>query len=163
MENTRELSIGAKTEQAPRAQARRMPRQKHGKSRLLRADRRQIDGRSALAISMNAYRSDLTASLGGKDNLSVQELTLVELASRDWAILQQVDAYILTVGVFSKRKKAAYALTSQRMQMADALTRRLQALGLSKRSRPVKSLNELLNASPEPTPEQCPLRRTQLT
>ena len=55
---------------------------KHRLTKLLKADCRQIDGSLPLGIAMSAYRADLISSLGGKDNLSVQECTLVEACSR---------------------------------------------------------------------------------
>lgn len=133
------------------------PRQLHGFTKALKgrykADAAQLDGRSAASIAMSAYRANLVSSLGGKDNLSVQEITIVELCSRDWQIIQQIDAYLLTVGMFSKRKKAAWPLLATGLQVADSLARKLQSLGLHRRSRPVQSLSQLLSASPEPNAE----------
>jgi len=119
--------------------------QKHGLTRLLKADCRQLDGRSSLGQAMSAYRADLISSLGGKDNLSTQELCLVDMCARDRFVLEQIDAYLLTVGLFSKRKRSAFPLTLQRNTIADGLTRRLLALGLSRRSKPTKTLAELLS------------------
>jgi len=99
---------------------------------------------------MKQYQTDLLASLGGRDTLSAQEITLVEMCGRDWLMLQSIDSYLLQAGLFNKRKRTAYPLTIQRQTIADGLTRRLLALGLKKRSRPVKSLNELLSGPPEP-------------
>lgn len=97
---------------------------------------------------MAAYRADLLASLGGADRLSTQELTLVEMCTKDWLILQSVDAYLLQAGLFNKRKRMAYPLTVQRMAIADSLTRRLQSLGLARRAKPIGNLASLL-ASPQ--------------
>lgn len=152
MENTDELSAGASMVPVSiAAQSRKTPRktrQSHGLSKQLRgrykADRSQIDGRSALGQAMAAYRSDLLASLGGVESLSAQELTLVEMCAKDWLILQSVDAYLLQAGLFNKKKRASYPLTSTRMQIADSLTRRLQALGLAKRVKPARTLSDLL-------------------
>ena len=130
-------------------------RQTHGLTGLLRGrhkpDARQIDGRSSIGLAVSQYKADLVASLGGPANLSTQELTIIEMCAKDWLILQSVDAYLLQAGLFNRKKKTAYPLTIQRMQVADSLTRRLQALGLARRSKPTQTLAELLMKRPEPT------------
>ena len=110
-----------------------------------------LDGRSALSQSIAKYRAELTASLGGSDNLSAQENTLVEMCSRDWLMLQHIDAYLFQTGIFNKKRRQAYALTVQRMQLADSLTRRLQALGLQRRAKPL-TLNDYLNGNGKAKP-----------
>ena len=110
-----------------------------------------LDGRSALSQSIAKYRAELTASLGGSDNLSAQENTLVEMCSRDWLMLQHIDAYLFQTGIFNKKRRQAYALTVQRMQLADSLTRRLQALGLQRRAKPL-TLNDYLNCNGKAKP-----------
>jgi hypothetical protein len=134
-------------------------RQLHGLSGLIKsrykADTGQLDGRSALAQAMSAYKADLVSSLGGEGNLSAQELTVVEICAKDWLILQSIDSYILQAGTFNRRKKSCYSITTQRMQIADSLIRRLQALGLARRSKPCQTLNQLLQA-PRPTSQVDP-------
>jgi len=124
---------------------------KHGLTRLLRNRMRQLDGRSALSQSIAKYRAELLSSLGGSENLSAMELTILETCSRDWILLQSIDAYILQTGAFNKKRRQAYPLTVQRMQIADSLTRRLQALGLQRRAKQV-SLSDYLNTNGKPTP-----------
>lgn len=111
---------------------------------------RQIDGRSALSQSLAKYRAELLSSLGGAENLSAMETTIVEMCAKDWLLVQTIDAYILQTGAFNKKRRQAYALTVQRMQIADSLTRRLQALGLQRRAKPVLSLSDYL-ANGKPT------------
>lgn len=161
MENHDVVSVATKNLPGSKATARRQkPRrsyQSHGFTPQLRArykaDRGQIDGRSALGQAMAQYKANLVSDLGGQGSLSTQELTLVEMCAKDWLILQSIDAYLLQVGVFNKRKKSAHALTGQRMQIADSLTRRLQSLGLQRRAKPTQSLGDLLSqASSEPQP-----------
>ena len=126
----------------------------HGFTSLLRgrskADARQIDGRSSLGQAMAQYKANLISDLGGQENLSTQELTIVEMVSKDWLILQSIDAYLLQAGLFSRRRKSAYALTIQRGQIADSLTRRLQAVGLKRRAKPVGNLADLLRRPNQP-------------
>ena len=68
----------------------------------------------------------------------------MELIVKDQFILSQVDGYLGQVGYFNRRKKSAHPLTVQRMTIVDGLKRSLLALGLHRRSKPVKSLAELL-------------------
>ena len=88
------------TRQKPAASSKkpRQKRQSHGFSRQLRsrytADRSHLDGRSVAAQAMASYSAELVASLGGADNLSAQELTLIEIAAKDWLLLQSIDAYL---------------------------------------------------------------------
>jgi len=96
--------------------------------------------------------------LGRSDNLSTQELTIIELITKDWLILQSIDSYLLQAGLFNKRKKSAYSLTIQRGTIADGLTRRLLASGLNRRSKPVQSLAQLL-ANTSQTEQNWPVRR----
>jgi hypothetical protein len=96
---------------------------------------------------MADYKADLVASLGGLENLSSQELTLVEMCAKDWLLLQDIDAYLLQVGSYNRKKRQAYPLLASRCQIADSLTRKLQALGLSRRSKPINSLAALLSGS----------------
>lgn len=138
-------------------------RQYHGFTGLIRgrytADARRLDGRSALAQAVAECRADLLSSLGGPENLSAQEIRLVEMCAKDAIILEQVDTYLFQNGLINRRKRTAYPLTLQRMQIADSLTRRLQALGLSRRAKPVRSLSDILNGVDEPTPEAEPTDR----
>ena len=128
--------------------------QSHGFSGLLRNRSKEIDGRSSLGQALAQYRADLLRSLGGSENLSTQELSLVELCGRDWIILQQIDNYLLTVGCFNRKKRQAYPLLASRSTISDSLTRKLQALGLSRRAKPVQSLAALLNGSTNTQPEE---------
>lgn len=140
------------------AQPSKKPRQKrqmHGFTRQIRgrytADAGQLDARSTAFKAITSYRSELVASLGGADNLSAQELTLVEMCAKDWFLLQSIDAFLLQHGAYNKRKRAAYALTIQRCQVSDSLTRKLQLLKLERRSKPLNTLSALLSAPCEPT------------
>lgn len=79
----------------------------------------------------------------------------MEMCAEDWLLVQSIDAYILQAGAFNKKRRQAYALTVQRMQIADGLTRRLQALGLQRRSKLVRSLSDYLSTNGKrksPTP-----------
>jgi hypothetical protein len=157
MNNTEESCDGAILSDSPTAPATcrtpSKPRQRHGLTGLIRGRSRavapKLDARSLESRAVAAYRADLFSSLGGRDMLSAQEITLVEMCSRDWFILQSIDSYLLQAGLFHRKKKTAYPLTIQRQTIADGLTRRLLALGLNRRSKPVNTLAELLSNTPQ--------------
>jgi hypothetical protein len=125
----------------PKTHGTRRSYQEHGLTSLIRARYKanagKLDGRYWADRALNQYRADLVSSLGGADNLSIQEMTIIELCAKDKLIVDSIDAYLLTVGLFSKRKKSAFPLLIQRQTIADGLTRRLLALGLTRRSKPV--------------------------
>ena len=100
---------------------------------------------------MAQHRGDLIASLGGRDGLSEQELPIVELVSKDLLLLESIDAYLFTVGVFNKKRKQAYPLLASRMQVSDSIVRKLQALGLQRRAAHRQSLQDILAGLPEST------------
>ena len=108
----------------------------------------KLDGRSGAMIAMNAYKADLLASLGGPELLSQQELTIVDLIVRDQFILGQVDAYIMQHGLINKRKRSLVPVAVQRSTIAEGLLRKLQALGLNRRSKPINTLASLLQTTP---------------
>ena len=129
-------------------------RQKHGLSSLLKAERRRIDGRSALGQAISTYQATLIDSLGGREALSAQDLCLVETISRDWIILQQVDIYIMEHGMINKRKRALWPVAVQRVALSNSLTSKLLALGLKRRPKPTKTLAQLLAEPSKPLPDR---------
>lgn len=85
------------------------------------------------------------ADLGGEDRLSTQELALVDLAVRDRLLLESVDAWLFEQPrLVNARRKAVYPAVVERQKLAEGFTRRLQALGFQRRSRPTPSLQEYL-------------------
>src|SRR5689334_15753626 len=70
---------------------------KHGHHALKRAvsalRSRAIDRRTALGRALAAWRSELLADLGGVDNVSTQELALVEQAVRTRLLLDSIDGW----------------------------------------------------------------------
>jgi hypothetical protein len=135
----------------------RRSNQEHGLSSTIRGrykvDIGQMDKRSARYQALAAYKADLISDLGGKDSLSTAELTLIDLCAEDWLLLQEIDVFLLSVGSFHRKKRAAYALTMQRCTITESLTRMLQAIGLKRRAKPAQTLVELLKMPHAPMTE----------
>lgn len=122
-------------------------RQKHGLNGLMsRVSSRglaAIDQRSAGARALLEWKRELVNDLGGEENLSAQQLTMVELACRARLYLDHVDAWLMAQhSLINKRRRATLPIVAQRMQLSDSLTRLLVALGLQRQPKPIKSLHE---------------------
>jgi hypothetical protein len=95
-----------------------------------------IDKRTLPARSLLQWRQDLTADLGGEDNLSAQQKAIVETAVRTRLFLEHVDAYLLALPTLvNHRKRALLPIVRERIQLADALNRYLGQLGLERKAR----------------------------
>jgi hypothetical protein len=102
-----------------------------------------IDGRSALGRALREYRADLVRDLGGKQNLSTAELLLVDLAVRDRLFLESLDAALAERPLVNRKRGSVAPALEARFRMADSATRRLQALGLKRRTRR-KTVQEII-------------------
>jgi hypothetical protein len=123
--------------------------QRHGLTQLKAAVKglggRAIDRRTVLGKALGKWRSDLISDRGGKDNLSVQQITLVDLAVKSKLMLDSIDAWILVQpSLVNSRKKSLYPVVLQRQTLADALARYLAQLGLERKVKTL-TLAELLN------------------
>jgi hypothetical protein len=121
----------------------------HGLTALKRTVRihgsRAIDGRTTLAKTLGAWRAQLIADLGGHDSLSIQETALVDLTVRTKLLLDSVDEWLLRQhSLVNMRKRALLPVVRERTQLADALARYLAMLGLTRRPKPVPSLEDYL-------------------
>jgi hypothetical protein len=81
--------------------------------------------------------------LGGEENLSAAELHLVDLAVRDRLFLDSLDAGLAERPLLNRKKGSVAPALEARFRMADSATRRLQALGLKRRTRR-KTFNEIV-------------------
>ena len=124
------------------AGANRSPRRIYTKSGLYRLKAavselgsRAVDRRTTVGRALAAWRRDLIADLGGTQDLSTQRQALVDLVVREKLLLDSIDAYLLELGggIINRRRRALAPVVRERSQLADSLTRRLQALGLDRR------------------------------
>lgn len=106
---------------------------------------RAIDGRSKLAYALKAWRKELIADLGGEENISVQQRTIVECASTTKLMIGSIDAWIVAQPSLLTRERKLMPVILQRQTLVDSLTRMLTQLGLERRHR-VKTLQDILSA-----------------
>jgi hypothetical protein len=104
-----------------------------------------IDGRSALGRTLREYRADLVRGLGGAANLSAAELHLVDLAVRDRLFLDSLDVALAECPPMNRKRGSVAPALEARFRMADSATKRLQALGLKRRTRE-KTFDEIASS-----------------
>jgi phytoene/squalene synthetase len=106
-----------------------------------------IDRRTAAARELLQWRAQLLTDLGGEDSISAQRRALVETAARTKAIIDHVDAFLLSLGsLVNKRKRSLYPVVAQRQSLCDSLSRLLGQLGLERIAKRVPSLQEYIAA-----------------
>lgn len=104
-----------------------------------------IDGRSALGRALADWKSEVIADLGGFDNLSAQQLALLEVLTRTKVLLDGVDNYILSQrSLVNKRRKSVHPVVVQRTALAESFVKHLTALGLERRAPQVRDLKTYL-------------------
>jgi hypothetical protein len=76
----------------------------------------------------------LIQDLGGLDAVSTQEKAVVELAVKTKLILDSIDAWLLSQpSLVNARRRTLLPVVVQRQQLADALARYMNMLGLKRR------------------------------
>ena len=92
-------------------------------------------------------RASLTADLGGREACSTAQLALVDLAIRQWLLLDSVDGYLLTLpSLVDRRHRRVWQVVLDRNMLAANLERTLARLGLERKARPVPTLEEYMRA-----------------
>jgi hypothetical protein len=103
---------------------------------------KRIDGRSAVAVAVRTWKADIRRDLGG--DLTRAQEALLEAAAQGWVILSSLDDYIGRQPSLVTRKRQVLPVVMQRMQVAEALARHLERLGLGRRAQEVADLGKYL-------------------
>ena len=119
--------------------------EKHGLFSMKRALRelrdRALDGRTSVAKALAEWKAELIDDLGGRQAISTQQTAIIDLAVKTKLMLDSVDAWLLTrSSIVDKRRRALLPIVRERQQLADAIARDLQVLGLERRSKPAIDL-----------------------
>jgi hypothetical protein len=105
------------------------------KSRLFLRGLAVLDKRTATARLYVTTRQALLDHLGGPEAVSETQAQVVELLVRGLLYIGHVDAVLLERRtLLNKKKTKLLPLVSERMRMAEGLTRQLQILGLERRT-----------------------------
>ena len=132
---------------AEKAERRRTYR--HGLSTMKRAidklGARAIPGNTKVGYALRAWRKELIGDLGGDENVSLAQRTIVECASTTKLMISSLDAWILNQPSLMTRERKLMPVIIQRQQLVDSLTRMLSQLGLERRHK-VKTLQDILSA-----------------
>ena len=98
---------------------------------------RRLDGRSAIAVAVRQWKSEVRADLGG--DLSRAQETILELAAQAWVQVSSLDDWLARQPSLLTKKRTVLPVVMQRQQIADSLARHLE-----RRAKPVQSLQEYL-------------------
>jgi hypothetical protein len=123
--------------------------QKHGFTTLKRAVKnlgsRVIDRRTSLGKALTQWRGEIVRDLGGDEAVSAQERAVLDLAVKTKLLLDSVDAWLLTQqSLINARKRCLHPIVLQRLQLADALARYMNQLGMKRRAKEVTDLKSYL-------------------
>jgi hypothetical protein len=125
--------------------------EKHGlcmlKKGLKRLGNRAIDQRTRAGKTLTEWQAEIISDLGGTEELSAQQLAILNLVTKTKWLLESVDAWLVQQpSLVNHRKRCLFPIVLQRQQLADALARYLQILGLERKAKRVPSLIEYLEA-----------------
>ena len=114
--------------------------QKHGLTPAKQAIRewgsRAIDNRTRSGRALKAWREQLIDDLGGIEQVSAQQLTILELAARTKILLDGIDAWLFEQpSLINKRDRRLFAVVKERQTLADSLARYMGQLGLERRGK----------------------------
>jgi hypothetical protein len=91
------------------------------------------------------WKSALIADLGGKNQISAQQLALVEIATRTRLYIDHLDAFLMSQGsLVNAKRKAVLPVLRERQALADSLARILGQLGLERRPNKIPDLTTYL-------------------
>jgi hypothetical protein len=135
--------VTASTKKRKRGHAKQRAEYRQAKRALKQWGERAIDMRTTPGKQLAAWRDALIEDLGGEEQVSTQQLTVIELAARTKVLLDGVDAWLFgqptkhegSTRLFSKRDRKLYPIVRQRQALADSLARYMGMLGLERRAK----------------------------
>ncbi len=92
-----------------------------------------LESLGEVGVALKACKADLIADLGGV--VSVQEVAVIDLATRTRLMLESVDRWLLQQpSLVNKSRRQLFPVVLQRQQLADSLARYMTTLGLERRT-----------------------------
>jgi len=106
---------------------------------------RAIDRRTSMGKALAEWRTELLADLGGIENVTTQELALVEEAVKTKLILDSIDGWLLSQPtLINKRTRGVLPVVRDRQALVGTLRGLLSDLGLQRRTKAGPTLGEYL-------------------
>ena len=102
-------------------------------------DEAWLDRLGPVGEAIKSWRDEIISDLGGDDSISAMQRVVVDSACKTYILLSSVDAWLLRQNPINKRKRSLYPIVRERQQLADALARYMQTLGLERRQ--IRSMN----------------------
>jgi hypothetical protein len=100
---------------------------------------------TALGRALHEWRESLIADLGGIENVTTQQLALVDLAVRTKLLVDSVDAYVLAMpSPVNRQKRCLHPVVRERQSLVNQLQSLLRDLALDWKTPPVPTLAEYL-------------------
>ncbi len=94
-----------------------------------------LDHIGPTGVALRAWKESLVEDLGGWDNLSTQQLALVDLVARQMLLIESVDRFVIAnQAIVNERNRKLFRVMLDRQRMADSWAKYLQMLGLEKRA-----------------------------
>jgi hypothetical protein len=129
-----------------------MANQKHSMTALKRAidevadrGRKVIDKRTKLGRELMRWRDQILTDLGGAEQLSTQQICIVDICVRQKMLLDSLDSWLLRLpSIVDKRRRQLIPAVGQRQVLADGLARYLGTLGLARVAKQVPRLSDYL-------------------
>jgi hypothetical protein len=90
-----------------------------------------IDGRTTAGRALLDLKDKMIQDLGRIESVSTRQEALIDLAVRTKFMLDRIDAWLLSIpSLVNKRRRSAIPIVIERQQIAQALVRYLDELGL---------------------------------
>ncbi len=106
-----------------------------------------IESLGDVGQELKVWQASIIADLGGEENISAMERSLVELATKTHLLLASVDRFLLAQpSLVNKSKRQLFSVVLQRQQLADGLARYMSQLGLKRRTKPAPTIQDYLAA-----------------
>jgi hypothetical protein len=107
--------------------------------------RKVIDTRTRVGKALMAWRAQLMEELGGAEQLSTQQICIVDICVRQKMLLDSLDSWLLRLpSIVDKRRRQLIPAVGQRQVLADGLARYLGTLGLARVAKQVPRLSDYL-------------------
>jgi hypothetical protein len=105
-----------------------------------------LDTMGEVGQALQQWRTAIIDDLGGEQGVSAMQRAVIELATKTYLMLDSVDKFLLSQkSLVNKSRRQLFPIVLQRQQLADALARYMNQLGLERRTRTPVSLEQYLS------------------